>query len=44
MRDVRLEGVEISDLAPSEIWSDHGTASLPRGSVYIEDAMPEDRD
>jgi hypothetical protein len=39
---VRLESVEISDLAPSEVWSDHGTAALPRCAVCVEDAMSKD--
>jgi hypothetical protein len=41
---VRLESVEISDLAPNEVWSDHGTASLPRCAVRVENAMAKDWD
>lgn len=44
MRDVRLKSVKISDLGAREVWSDHGTTSLPRSSVSIEDAMAEDWD
>ena len=41
MGDVGLEGVEISDLRASKVWSDHRTAPLPRWSVSVEDAMAE---